>query len=60
MAFLSKGGRWLYLQYFRSHSAKVLVGSWWLFILLIVNFYAANMAAFLTVKRATKLGIGDC
>ena len=34
---------------FRSASSRVVVASWWMFVVLIVSCYTANLAAFLTV-----------
>ena len=34
---------------FRSVSGRVVVASWWMFVVLIVSCYTANLAAFLTV-----------
>ena len=34
---------------FRSVSGRVVVASWWLFVVLVVSCYTANLAAFLTV-----------
>ncbi|XP_023323615.1 glutamate receptor ionotropic, kainate 2 [Eurytemora carolleeae] len=35
----------------RSFSSRILVACWWGFILIIVNSYTANLAAFQTVER---------
>jgi len=35
----------------RSFSSRILVACWWGFILIIVNSYTANLAAFQTVAR---------
>ena len=34
---------------FRSMSGRVVVASWWVFVVLVVSCYTANLAAFLTV-----------
>ena len=34
---------------FRSVSGRVVVASWWVFVVLVVSCYTANLAAFLTV-----------
>ena len=34
---------------FRSMSGRVVVASWWGFVVLVVSCYTANLAAFLTV-----------
>ena len=35
----------------RSPGSKIVISSWWIFILLMVNSYTANLAAFQTVSR---------
>ncbi len=37
-----------------SISGRILMLGWWFFILIIVQMYGANLAAFLTVLRLTK------
>ena len=37
------------MSVFRSVSGRVVVASWWLFVVLVVSCYTANLAAFLTV-----------
>ena len=39
----------LLIPVFRSVSGRVVVASWWLFVVLVVSCYTANLAAFLTV-----------
>ena len=39
------------LYHIRSGSGRVVSCVWWVFTLLIVSLYTANLAAFLTVKR---------
>ena len=39
------------MEIFRSLSSKIVAASWWMFILLIVSCYTANLAAFLTVNK---------
>ena len=40
-----------YHSYLRSFSSRLIAMSWWMFILLMVSSYTANLAAFLTVDR---------
>ncbi|CAH1239675.1 glutamate receptor ionotropic, delta-1-like [Branchiostoma lanceolatum] len=35
----------------RSLSTRIIAGFWWLFVLIVVSTYTANLTAFLTVKR---------
>ncbi|XP_078698837.1 glutamate receptor ionotropic, kainate 2-like isoform X2 [Branchiostoma floridae x Branchiostoma belcheri] len=35
----------------RAASTKMVMGSWWFFMLIIISSYTANLAAFLTVER---------
>ncbi|KAI8500286.1 Glutamate receptor ionotropic, delta-1 [Branchiostoma belcheri] len=35
----------------RSLSTRIMAGFWWLFVLIVVSTYTANLTAFLTVKR---------
>ncbi|XP_078616087.1 glutamate receptor ionotropic, kainate 5-like [Branchiostoma floridae x Branchiostoma japonicum] len=35
----------------RSLSIRIMAGFWWLFVLIVVSTYTANLTAFLTVKR---------
>ena len=39
----------LLIPVFRSVSGRVVVASWWVFVVLVVSCYTANLAAFLTV-----------
>ena len=41
----------IFMEIFRSLSSKIVAASWWMFILLIVSCYTANLAAFLTVNK---------
>ena len=36
---------------FSSLSSRILVSSWWLFVLIVVNCYTANLAAYLTINK---------
>ena len=38
----------------KSLSSKIIVSSWWLFVLLMISCYTANLAAFLTVTKYDK------
>ena len=37
--------------FFSCVSGRILIISWWMFVLLIVNCYTANLAAFLTISK---------
>ena len=37
-----------------SISGRIMMVGWWFFILIIINMYGANLAAFLTVDRLTQ------
>lgn len=37
----------------RSVSGRLVTSAWWLFTLIIISSYTANLAAFLTAKRMT-------
>ena len=37
----------------RSISGRLVTSAWWLFTLIIISSYTANLAAFLTAKRMT-------
>ena len=37
----------------KSCSARIVVGAWWFFALIMISSYTANLAAFLTTKRLT-------
>ena len=36
---------------FRSLSSRIVITSWWLFVLVLVNCYTANLAAYLTINK---------
>ena len=36
---------------FSSLSSRIVITSWWLFVLVLVNCYTANLAAYLTINK---------
>ena len=38
-------------NYFKSLSSRLIAASWWMFVLLMMSCYTANLAAFLTIDK---------
>ena len=41
----------MHITYFKSLSSHVIAASWWMFVLLMLSCYTANLAAFLTIDK---------
>ena len=41
----------MHITYFKSLSSRVIAASWWMFVLLMLSCYTANLAAFLTIDK---------
>ena len=39
------------LKYFKTLSCRLIAASWWMFVLLMLSCYTANLAAFLTIDK---------
>ena len=37
--------------YFKTLSSRMIAASWWMFVLLVLSCYSANLAAFLTIDK---------